>query len=90
MFFNELLLIGGRSSLINILTHILTLSKLIKCICILKCCLSKERSLDVVGCPTGYLPEDSIGRHGVILINGLAWLRFIITKDSEINVYTSL
>lgn len=30
----------------------------------------------------GYLPEDSIGRHGVILINGLAELRFIITNDS--------
>lgn len=72
MYFNELLLIGGRSSLINFSTHILTLSKLIKCPGTLKCCLSKERSLDVFGCPTGYLPEDSIGRHGVILINGLS------------------
>lgn len=82
MFFNELLLIGGSSSLINISTHILTLSKLIKSLCILKCCLSKERSLDVFGCPTGYLPEDSIGRHGVILINGLAWLKFFNPYDS--------
>lgn len=57
---------------INISAHILTLSKLTECLDILKCCLSKERSLDVFGCPTGYLPEGSIGRHGVILINGLA------------------
>lgn len=53
MFFNELLLIGGGSSLINISTHILTLSKLIKCPCIPKRCSSKERSLDVFCCPEG-------------------------------------